>query len=180
MPKERRGRVFALQLKITINRARKKAAVFVRISRFCLLCVVGFREKAHRPPELIKIPMPAARHKNKNTPPCASPRCPVPSRRAPRSTSGCQRPLPQCARLAACASRRPSASRAALPSAAAARASSSALDPCGANAGGKRASSAARCSSGTCAARCKGYERRETRERSNGRRRIGAAATGAG
>ena len=38
---------------------------FIRILRFCL-CVMGFREKiTRRPTELIKFPMPAARHENK-------------------------------------------------------------------------------------------------------------------
>jgi hypothetical protein len=48
------------------NKNARKAAVFFVI--FCL-CVLGFRERfSHHPPELIKFPMPTARHENKKNP----------------------------------------------------------------------------------------------------------------
>ena len=51
------------------NRQKREGSRgFVRILRFCL-CVWGFREKlTHRRPELIKFPMPVARHENKQNP----------------------------------------------------------------------------------------------------------------
>ena len=67
MLRRRTGLVFACFAEQN-RQKREGSRGFVRILRFCL-CVGGFREQlTHRPSELIKFPMPVARHENKKNP----------------------------------------------------------------------------------------------------------------